>query len=222
MTSDLDVLLARDKDDPCSSAAVENEIELTISMPCLNEARTLPACMGRRSASSPAPGSRASGRQREPDGLQDLARGHGARVVNVPENGYGSALIAGIRAARGRCVIMGDSDDSYDFSPLDLLVELLRESHQLVICIRSAGGIQEGDAPVGSLHRQSCHDDNWAHPLPEPVQGFPLRIGRFERDGMLDLSATGMEFASEMAVKPCIAEVPMSLSPDDCPCKLPS
>ncbi len=225
MTSDLDVLLARDKADPASSAAVDPDIELTILMPCLNEARTLPACIGKARdflARAGIAGEVLVADNGSTDGSQDLARTQGARVLDVPEKGYGSALIAGIRAARGRYVIMGDSDDSYDFSRLDLFVERLREGQQLVMGNRFAGGIQDGAMPA--LHRYL------GNPVlsmvgrilyQSPCRDFHCGLRGFDRDAILklNLSATGMEFASEMVVKASvwklkIAEVPTTLAPD--------
>jgi len=156
------------------------------------------------------------------DGSQAIARAHGARLVAVASRGYGAALLAGIQAARGRYVIMGDSDNSYDFANLDRFVEKLREGFDVVMGNRFRGGIAEAAMPP--LHRY----------LGNPVLSFVGRlffrsdIGDFHcglravsRDAALglDLNASGMEFASEMVVKATlaglkIAEVPTTLSPD--------
>jgi hypothetical protein len=156
------------------------------------------------------------------DGSQQLAEAEGARVVKVKEKGYGNALMGGITAARGKYVIMGDADDSYDFTRLMPYVEELRKGADLVMGNRFAGGIEPGAMPP--LHRY----------LGNPVLSF---IGRlffgskigdfhcglrgFNRDSAmaLNLQATGMEFASEMVVKATlnkqhIAEVPTTLSKD--------
>ena len=200
-------------------------MELTILMPCLNEVRTLPVCIDKAMAFL-----RRSGVQGEvvvsdngsTDGSQEVARRHGARVVHAPVRGYGAALLAGIEAAQGRYVVMGDSDDSYDFSALDGFLERLRNGAQLVMGNRFAGGIADGAMPA--LHRY----------LGNPVLSF---IGRlffrtrirdfhcgmrgFVRDDVrrLRLVTPGMEFASEMVAKAALAglrieEVPTTLRPD--------
>ena len=152
-----------------------------------------------------------------------IARNAGARVVDIPTRGYGSALRGGIRAARGgRFVIMGDSDDSYDFSRLDAFVEQLRENFDIVLGNRFAGGIAPGAMPP--LHRY------FGNPLltllgrtlyQSPSKDFYCGLRGFRRDAAvaLDLDAPGMEFALEMIVKASIAglrmtEVPTTLSPD--------
>lgn len=204
---------------------VEAACELTILMPCLNEAETLAVCidkamgfLARRGVS----GEVLVADNGSTDGSPEIARAHGARVVAVAEKGYGAALTGGIEAARGRYVVMGDADDSYDFANLDAFLTELRAGRQLVMGNRFRGGIAPGAMPP--LHR-------W---LGNPVLSF---IGRllfrspcgdfhcglrgFDRDAMraLDLHTTGMEFASEMVVKATlhglsIAEVPTTLSPD--------
>ena len=202
-----------------------HSLELTILMPCLNEALTLPACIAKARRFLDSAGVRGEvlvADNGSSDGSQALARSLGARVVDVPERGYGAALIAGIEAARGRFVVMGDSDDSYDFEHLQPFVDALRGGAQLVMGNRFAGGIRPGAMPP--LHRY----------LGNPVLSF---IGRaffkvrvrdfhcglrgFERDALLALGlhCKGMEFASEMVVKAAlgglrIAEVPTTLSPD--------
>jgi glycosyltransferase involved in cell wall biosynthesis len=199
--------------------------ELTILMPCLNEAETIAACV--KKASSYLSKSHIRGEiliadNGSTDGSQEIAQGLGARVVPISERGYGAALIGGIEAARGHFVIMGDADDSYDFSQLDGFVAKLREGNDLVMGNRFKGGIAPGAMPP--LHR-------W---LGNPVLSFIGRIffkaelGDFHcglrgfntrviRD--LKLRSRGMEFASEMVVR-CrlarmrIAEVPTTLKKD--------
>lgn len=200
-------------------------LELTILMPCLNEARTLPACVGkalgflRRTGIA---GEVLVADNGSTDGSQALALELGARVVDVSERGYGAALRAGTAAARGRFVIMGDADDSYDFSALDAFVAELRQGRELVVGNRFAGGIAPGAMPF--LHR-------W---LGNPVLSFlgrrffggPLRdfhcgLRGFDRSSLLRLQLVtpGMEFASEMIVKALqaglnISEVPTTLAKD--------
>ena len=208
-----------------SAIAVEPDVELTILMPCLNEARTLPTCIRKARgflARAGIAGEILVADNGSMDGSQELARRDGARVIAVSKKGYGSALIAGIRAARGRYVIMGDSDDSYDFSQLDQFVDRLREGAQLVMGNRFVGGIRAGAMPP--LHRYL------GNPVLSTIgrilfhsncKDFHCGLRGFERDAIvkLDLSAPGMEFASEMVAKASvwklrIAEVPATLSPD--------
>lgn len=200
-------------------------LELTILMPCLNEARTLATCITRaRHFLSRAGicGEVVIADNGSTDGSQAIATRSGARVVEVPTRGYGAALIAGIEAAQGRFVIMGDSDDSYDFGALDPFVEALRAGHQLVVGNRFRGGIAPGAMPV--LHRY----------LGNPVLSFLGRrffggqlgdfhcgLRGFDRGAILKLHLVtpGMEFASEMIVKSLqarlnISEVPTTLNKD--------
>src|SRR5436853_340438 len=128
--------------------------ELTILMPCLNEAETLESCIAKARAFLTRSGCRGEvlvADNGSIDGSQAIARAHGARVVVVAEPGYGSALLGGIRAARGKYVIMGDSDGSYDFSRLDDFLTPLRQGHDLVMGNRFRGGIKAGAMPA--LHR---------------------------------------------------------------------
>jgi hypothetical protein len=200
-------------------------LELTILMPCLNEAETLGTCVRKAMdylARSGIAGEVLVADNGSTDGSQEIARGLGARVVPVAERGYGAALIAGIAAARGRFVIMGDSDDSYDFTALDPFVAQLRKGYQLVMGNRFRGGIKPGAMPP--LHRYL------GNPVlstigriffRSPVKDFHCGLRGFDREAMiaLDLRAPGMEFASEMVVKATvnglrITEVPTTLSPD--------
>jgi glycosyltransferase involved in cell wall biosynthesis len=199
--------------------------ELTILMPCLNEAETLETCikmaqdfLGRNDIV----GEVLVADNGSTDGSQAIATRSGARVVAVRDKGYGAAVLGGIRAAHGKCVIMGDADASYDFSRLDLFVEKLREGYELVMGNRFKGGIAPGAMPplhkylgnpvlsgIGRLFFRS------------PCKDFHCGLRGFNREAVmrLDLQTTGMEFASEMVVKASlhhlrIAEVPTTLSPD--------
>jgi glycosyltransferase involved in cell wall biosynthesis len=199
--------------------------ELTILMPCLNEAATVGRCVAK--ARGFLERSRIEGEvlvadNGSDDGSAALAQQAGARVVAVGERGYGAALGAGIAAARGRFVIMGDADDSYDFSRLEPFVEKLRQGYPLVMGNRFAGGILPGAMPA--LHRYL------GNPLLSFVGRlfFGARVGDFhcglrgfDREAVksLDLKTPGMEFASELVVKAAlarwrIAEVPTTLHPD--------
>jgi len=200
-------------------------LELTILMPCLNEAETLATCIQKALgylARSGVAGEVLIADNGSTDGSQAIARGLGARVIDVPEKGYGAALIAGIAGARGRFVIMGDSDDSYDFSALDPFITKLRDGYDLVMGNRFKGGIAPGAMPP--LHRYL------GNPVLStigrvffggPIRDFHCGLRGFSRVAIaaLDLRAPGMEFASEMVVKATmrglrITEVPTTLSPD--------
>lgn len=201
------------------------DIELTVLMPCLNEAETLETCI--RKALSFFQRSGVSGEvliadNGSTDGSQAIARAAGARVVDISVRGYGAALLGGIDAARGRYIVMGDSDDSYDFSALDLFVARLREGSELVMGNRFKGGIAKGAMPP--LHRYLGNPVLTALGrlfFASPCGDFHCGLRGFERQAILglDLQGTGMEFASEMVVKASvaklrIAEVPTTLSPD--------
>jgi glycosyltransferase involved in cell wall biosynthesis len=199
--------------------------ELTILMPCLDEAETLAVCIIEAQgylARSGITGEVLIADNGSSDGSQDIAEKHGARVIAVAERGYGSALLAGIAAARGRYVIMGDSDASYDFSSLDQFVEKLRDGYQLVMGNRFLGGIRPGAMPL--LHRYLGNPVLTAIGrmfFRSPCGDFHCGLRGFARDVILDLGlqAHGMEFASEMVVKATIrqlriTEVPTTLSPD--------
>ena len=207
------------------AASEDSLMELTILMPCLNESETLATCIQKARAfldRARIDGEVVIADNGSTDGSQDIAVANGARVVPIPVRGYGSALIGGIRAARGRYVIMADSDDSYDFSALDPFVEKLRQGWQLVMGNRFQGGIAPGAMP--KLHRYLGNPVLTAVGrvfFGSPCGDFHCGLRGFERDAILslDLQATGMEFASEMVVKATIhklkvTEVPTTLSPD--------
>src|SRR5262245_48720898 len=199
--------------------------ELTVLMPCLNEAQTIGVCIRKARACIDRLGLNAEiviADNGSTDGSQAIAEREGARVVAVPERGYGAALYHGTLGSRGRYIIMGDADDSYDFSRLDPFVEKLREGNDLVMGNRFRGSIAEGAMPwknryignpglsfVGRLFFR-C-----------PVADFHCGIRGFSRAAFdrMDLQTTGMEFASEMVIKATllrmrIAEVPTTLSRD--------
>jgi glycosyltransferase involved in cell wall biosynthesis len=204
---------------------LEANLELTVLMPCLNEAATLGTCIGKALsflARAGVHGEVLIADNGSTDGSQATARAAGARVVDVAERGYGSALIAGITAARGRFVIMGDSDDSYDFSRLDLFLDRLRQGAQLVMGNRFAGGIEAGAMPF--LHRYLGNPvlTTLGRMLfRSPCRDFHCGLRGFDRQAVQDLglAATGMEFASEMVVKASLGglrmtEVPTILAKD--------
>lgn len=201
------------------------ECELSVVMPCLNEAETLATCIEKARGfleRAGVVGEVVIADNGSTDGSQAIASGLGARVVDVDRRGYGAALIEGIRAARGRFVIMGDSDDSYDFAGLDPFLERLRAGDELVMGNRFRGGVAPRAMPP--LHRYL------GNPVltgigrllfRSPLGDFHCGLRGFSREAIerLNLRTTGMEFASEMVVKAtlqglAISEVPTTLSPD--------
>lgn len=207
------------------SGPLSQELELTILMPCLNEAETLATCI--RKARSFLTRCSINGEiliadNGSTDGSQSIARDLEARVVDIPTKGYGAALRGGIAAARGLYVIIGDSDESYDFSKLEQFVAKLRQGFDVVMGNRFRGGIAPGAMPP--LHR------HFGNPTLSFVGRtfFKMNVGDFycglrgfrkEPILRLGLISTGMEFALEMLVRASlaqlkIAEVPTTLSPD--------
>jgi glycosyltransferase involved in cell wall biosynthesis len=200
-------------------------LELSIVMPCLNEVETLATCIHKAQRAIAKLGLAAEiivADNGSTDGSQMVARELGVRVVDVARKGYGSALIGGIDAARGRFVIMGDADDSYDFGAIGLLLDRLREGNDLVMGNRFAGGIQEG-AMVWSHRWVGNPALTFTSRMffRTPVGDMHCGLRGFRKDAYekLRIRATGMEFASEMVIKASlrrlkIAEVPVTLSPD--------
>lgn len=204
---------------------MESKIELSIVMPCLNEAETLAICITKAKSfldSNHVHGEVIIADNGSTDGSIEIAKSHNARLVHVKQKGYGSALRSGINASEGTYVIMADADDSYDFSNLMPFLTALRNGHDLVMGNRFKGGIEKKAMPF--LHKY----------LGNPVLSFigrlffKIKIGDFhcglrgfsnEAYSKLDLRTTGMEFASEMIVKAklnnlSITEVPTKLSKD--------
>lgn len=199
--------------------------EVTVLMPCLDEAETIGICVRKALAclaENGIAGEVVVADNGSTDGSQDIARGLGARVVAVTERGYGSALRGGIAAAHGRYVIMADADDSYDFTALAPFVEKLREGYELVMGNRFKGGIKPGAMPA--LHRYLGNPVLTAigrQFYGSPIGDFHCGLRGFNREAILALGlrTSGMEFASEMVVKATlqklkITEVPASLSQD--------
>jgi glycosyltransferase involved in cell wall biosynthesis len=200
-------------------------MELTILMPCLNEALTVETCI--RKARTYLENRSISGEvlvadNGSTDGSQTLAAAAGARVVQVANKGYGAALMGGIEAANGRYVIMADADDSYDFTDLDGFVDRLRRGFKLVVGNRFRGGIKPGAMPLLNRYLGNPALSLIGRMLfASPIGDFHCGLRGFERQAILGLSlrAPGMEFASEMVVKASLAslemaEVPTTLSPD--------
>jgi len=194
-------------------------------MPCLNEAETLEVCI--KKAQKFLKNQKFSGEvliadNGSNDGSQKIALDNKARLINVKQKGYGSALMAGIESAKGKYIIMGDADDSYDFSDLTSFIEKLEKGYDLVMGNRFKGGIKKGAMPP--LHRYI------GNPIlsgigklffKSPINDFHSGLRAFKRDSImnLELQTTGMEYASEMVVKATlfklkITEVPIILFPD--------
>jgi Glycosyl transferase family 2 len=200
-------------------------IELSVVLPCLNEAETLATCIKKARGSMEALGVEGEivvADNGSTDGSQSIAEALGARVVPVPERGYGAALRTGIAAAEGRFVIMADADDSYALDDLGPFVEALRGGADLVMGNRFAGGIEPGAMPA--LHRYLGNPVlSWVGRLffRVPINDFHCGMRGFRRDRIMGLGLTtvGMEFASEMVVRSAInglniTEVPTTLKPD--------
>lgn len=207
---------------------LQQELEVSMIMPCLNESETLASCIRKAQMAILKHNLRAEiivADNGSTDGSDQIAKECGAHVVTVAEKGYGAALMGGIAAAQGKFIIMGDADDSYDWSAIYPFVERLREGYDLVMGNRlPAGGgtILPGAMPwknrwIGNpvltgLGRLFFHS---------PVSDFHCGLRAFRRDGytQLGLRTTGMEFASEMVVKATlygqrITEIPITLHPD--------
>jgi len=204
------------------------DVEVSIVMPCLNEADTLAICIEkaqRALSRAGITGEIVVADNGSTDGSREIARREGARVVEVSAKGYGNALMGGIAAARGKFVIMGDADDSYDFGEVPKFVEKLRQGYDLVQgCRLPAGGgtVCRGAMPLS--HRWlgnplfSRLGRSWfrtpVHDIYCGMRGFTKEL--YQR---LEQRCTGMEFATEMIIKSSlrgerIAEVPIALHPD--------
>jgi Glycosyl transferase family 2 len=202
-----------------------DHVELSVVLPCLNEAETLATCVRKARESLrrlDVNGEVVVADNGSTDGSREIARANGARVVEVSRRGYGAALMAGITAASGEYVLMADADDSYALDALDGFVAELRGGADLVMGNRFEGGIEAGAMPF--LHRYV------GNPVLSrlgrlffriPVRDFHCGIRAFRRDRVLELGlrTSGMEFASEMVVRASldglrIREVPTTLRPD--------
>lgn len=200
-------------------------LKLSVVMPCLNESLTIGTCIKKAVRTMEQLGIHGEvivADNGSTDGSQSIAAGLGARVVPVQTKGYGSALRGGIAAARGELVIMGDGDDSYDFTQLADFVNKLDEGYDLVMGNRFKGRILPGAMPL--LHRFLGNPGlSWLGRLffKCPVGDFQCGLRGFRKDAIdaLDLRTLGMEFSTEMVVKATlfhlrIAEIPTVLSPD--------
>jgi glycosyltransferase involved in cell wall biosynthesis len=204
---------------------VEGALEVSVVMPCLNEANSLGICVDKAVTALREAGLKGEvivADNGSTDGSQQIAQAHGARVVPAEQRGYGAALKAGIRASRGLFVVMGDADDSYDFGEVPKFVSKWREGYDVVMGNRFLGGIQPGAMPwhhkyIGNpgltavlnlFFRTGIGDSHCG------IRGFSREV--FDR---MDLRSTGMEFASEFVIKASqvgarITEVPVTLWPD--------
>lgn len=209
---------------PRAEAAEVPEIEISVVMPCLSEAESVGVCVRKAQQALDELGIRGEvivADNGSTDGSQDIALALGAVVVPIDRKGYGSALMGGIAAARGRYIIMGDADGSYDFSAIGPFVQKLRGGYDLVMGNRFEGGIEPGAMPV--LHRRLGNPVLTAIGrlfFRSPVGDFHCGLRGLSKQAVdrLDLQSTGMEFASEMVVKATllgmrIVEVPTTLSP---------
>ena len=200
-------------------------IEVSVVMPCLNEAETLGICIGKAQRAlreANVAGEIVVADNGSSDGSVEIAERLGARVVHVKARGYGNALMGGIAAASGKYIVMGDADDSYNFGHVLRFLEPLRKGADLVMGNRFRGGIQKAAMPP--LHRYFGNPAlTWLGRLffRSPVGDFYCGLRGFRKDAYerLGLRTTGMEFATEMIVKATllklqIAEVPTTLSPD--------
>ena len=209
-------------------AGAASSLEVSVVMPCLNEADTLETCIEKAQQSlreHNISGEIIVSDNGSTDGSQAIADYMGARVVHAAEEGYGNALMAGIAAAHGKFIIMGDADDSYDFLELPKFIFKLREGYDLVQGCRlpsGGGSVKAGAMPF--LHRWwgnpmfSLMARRWFH---APIHDVYCGLRGFTRDlyDRLDLRCTGMEFATEMIIKSSlhgtrITEVPVTLHPD--------
>jgi len=201
-------------------------VNLTILLPCLNESETLETCIKKAQQSisrSGLAGEVLVADNGSSDGSQEIALSLGARLINVKQKGYGSALLAGINAAHGENIIMADADDSYALDNLTLFISILENDEaDLVMGNRFKGGISPGAMPF--LHRY------FGNPVlsflgrlffSAPLNDFHCGLRGFKKVSIvnLGLASTGMEFASEMVVKSQLAglrivEVPTTLSKD--------
>jgi glycosyltransferase involved in cell wall biosynthesis len=204
---------------------VGSTMELTILMPCLNEALTVGVCVRKALAYMHAHGVQGEilvADNGSTDGSQALAAAAGARVISIEKKGYGAALIGGIHAAYGRFIIMGDADDSYDFSNLGEFLRKLRAGFDLVVGNRFLGGITPGAMPLLNRYLGNPLLSFIGRTLfSTPVGDFHCGIRGLRKEAAvaLNLRATGMEFASEMIVKASLAdlaitEIPTTLRPD--------
>ena len=206
----------------------QESILISVVMPCLNESRTLAACITEaregcqatlisRNALAPGSGISRSALAHSPlnyeiliadngstDGSQEIAIANGARVIPVEQKGYGSALLGGFAAAQGKFIVMGDSDSSYDFGDIPKLIAKLEEGNDLVVGNRFAGGIQPGAMPWHHRYIGNPILSGLGRLLYRtPCRDWHCGLRAFEREKIISLNVncSGMEFASEMIIR---------------------
>jgi glycosyltransferase involved in cell wall biosynthesis len=210
---------------PTAAGGEIGNVELSVVMPCLNEVETIESCIRKAIGflrEHGVQGEIVIGDNGSTDGSREIATRAGARVVNVTERGYGAAIFHATLQARGNYIIVGDADDSYDFTALQPFLEKMREGYELVMGNRFLGGIRPGAMPwknryignpiLSRIGRLFFHCS--ARDFHCGLRGFSAEAFR-----RMDLQTTGMEFASEMVVRATllkmrIAEVPTTLDPD--------
>jgi glycosyltransferase involved in cell wall biosynthesis len=205
--------------------AVAGTLEVSVVVPCLNEANSVGICVDKALAALKAADLRGEvvvADNGSSDGSIEIAENHGARVVRVPERGYGAALRAGIAASRGGFIVMGDADDSYDFSEVPRFLAKFREGFDVVMGNRFQGGIKPGAMPwhhkyIGNPALSTLLNIFFHAGIGDShcgMRGFSRAV--YDR---MDLRSTGMEFASEFVIKAAqlgarITEIPITLWPD--------
>ena len=208
-----------------SASSVEQVCDLSVVLPCLDEAETLATCITKAQRAMKdlaVDGEVIVADNGSVDGSQEIARRLGARVIDVPVKGYGSALLSGIAVARSEYVVMADADNSYDLGGLEPFVDALRGGAELVMGNRFLGGIEPGAMPTLNRYVGNPILTRLGNLLfRSPSRDFHCGMRAFRRSSILSLGlrTAGMEFASEMVVRATLAklrivEVPVTLSPD--------
>jgi glycosyltransferase involved in cell wall biosynthesis len=221
----------RERDRATSPVAEGQEIVVSVVMPCLNEEQTIGACVSKALEGirrTGLPGEVVVSDNGSTDGSVEIATELGARVIHQPKRGYGNAYRAGIEAARGKYIVMGDSDDTYDFTEIGQLIEKLREGNEYVLGSRFAGTILPGAMPwanryIGNPVLTGLLNFLFGLKSSDAHSGF--RAFTSDAYRRMRLQTTGMEFASEMVINAAraklkVAEVPITYYPREGESKL--